>query len=107
MEQNLSAVGAPVEPTARPCAWWRRAGDQFSTQQERPFAECFEPLYDQAAITAAVAEERARCARLAEGEKFKDGRNDARRGPRGVGTWHESSPMGYAMRELARAIRGA
>lgn len=57
--------------------------------------------------SGAVLQERERCAKLAEGEKFKDGSKDARRGPRGVGTWHESSPMGYAMRELAREIRGA
>ncbi len=50
---------------------------------------------------------REQCGQLVEGEKFRDGKHDARRGPGGVGTWHESSPMGYVMRELARCIRAA
>lgn len=61
-------------------------------------------------MTLALSVEQAtreQCAQLAAGEKFRDGKHDARRGPGGVGTWHESSPMGYAMRELARCIRAA
>ena len=70
MEQNLSAVGAPVEPSVRPRAWaddnvmagqvgncasdaaktyWERS-DQF----DRMMAERMKhPLYDQAAVDAA------------------------------------------------------
>ena len=54
-----------------------------------------------------VTAERNRIAQLVAGEKFREGKQDARRGPGAVGTWHESSPMGYVMRELVRVIHGA
>lgn len=78
--------------------WGNREQLYTASQVRAIMSEC--------AILAA-ARERERCARMADGVKFKDGSNDARRGPLSVGTWHENSPMGYAMRELARAIRGA
>ena len=73
-----------------------------------------ERLYTESQVRAIMAEcaamaaarQRERCAQIVAGEKFRDGNQDARRGPEGVGTWHESSPMGAAMRALVRAIRG-
>jgi hypothetical protein len=59
------------------------------------------------AYEAGAAAERERCAQIVAGTKFRDGAQDARRGPEGVGTWHESSPMGATMRALVRAIRRA
>lgn len=56
------------------------------------------------AVKAATMEQ---CAQMVEGKKFIDGKQDARRGPGAVGTWHESSPMGFVMRELARLMREA
>lgn len=78
--------------------WGNREQLYTATQVRAVMSEC---------AAMAAARERERCAKLVDGEPFKDGGNDARRGPLGVGTWHENSPMGYAMRELARAIRMA
>ena len=58
-------------------------------------------------VASVEAATRERCAQMVAGEKFRDGKQDARRGPGAVGTWHESSPMGFVMRELARLIRAA
>lgn len=70
MEQNLPAVGAPVEPSVRPRAWALfapnsnyRIWSTVRTEVERLAAEAgapVEPLYDQAALDAAVAAERER-----------------------------------------------
>jgi hypothetical protein len=63
-------------------------------------------LDDLDALVAAVeSDTRERIASMIEGKPFKDGDNAARRGPCGIGTWHESSPMGQTMRDLARCIR--
>lgn len=56
-------------------------------------------------VASVDAATREQCAQLVAGEKCRDGKHDARRGPGGVGMWHESSPMGYTMRYLARCIR--
>jgi hypothetical protein len=56
-------------------------------------------------MSSVEAATREQCAQMVAGEKFRDGKQDARRGPAAVGTWHESSPMGFVMRELARLIR--
>jgi hypothetical protein len=56
-------------------------------------------------IEAVEVDTRERIASMIEGKPFKDGANDARIGPCGIGTWHESSLMGLTMRELARRIR--
>ena len=62
--------------------------------------------YALAEVQKAVKAERERCAQIVAGTKFRDGQLDARRGPDGVGTWHERSPMGVTMRALVRAILG-
>ena len=62
--------------------------------------------YALAEVQKAVLAERERCAQIVAGTKFRDGQLDARRGPDGVGTWHERSPMGVTMRALVRAILG-
>lgn len=85
MEQNSPAVGAPVEPTVRPCAWaddkvmaghvGNCASDaaktywQRSNQFDRMMAERLtHPLYTQAQLDAAVAAERERAARVCDDE---------------------------------------
>lgn len=62
--------------------------------------------YALAEVQKAAKAERERCAQIVAGTKFRDGQLDARRGPDGVGTWHERSPMGVTMRALVRAILG-
>jgi hypothetical protein len=54
--EKRRAVGSPVERPVRPAVWWHRAGDQFSVAKgpERPFANCWEPLYDGAAVDALI-----------------------------------------------------
>jgi len=63
------AVGLPVEREVRPRAWaWKDdpSGEEVFSGWNNPRPELnSEPLYDQAAIDAAVAAERERCARLA------------------------------------------
>lgn len=70
-DDRTPAVGAPVERPVRPCAWtarsWlaNRGGGHFVPARRQAFDV---PLYDQAALEAAVAAERARwetAARLA------------------------------------------
>ena len=58
-------------------------------------------------MSAVEVATREHCAQMVAGEKFRDGKQDARRGPGSVGTWHESSPIGFVMRELARLMRAA
>ena len=97
-------VGEQTKPA--PSVWWNRKADQFSLAKrgERPFALCWEPLFDQSALDAAVRAERLRIAQLIAGQKLKDGKADARRGPGLVGTWHEKSPCGLLVSALAEAI---
>lgn len=67
-DARRGAVAGPVERPVRPAVWWHRAGDQFSVAKDaaRPFARCWEPLYDQAELDAAVAVERERWQRIAK-----------------------------------------
>lgn len=64
---NSPAVAGLVERTVRPCAWtahsWlaSRNGGHFVPERRHAFDV---PLYDQAALEAAVATERAESARL-------------------------------------------
>ena len=68
-EQTPAAVGAPVQPSVRPCAWtarsWlaNRSGGHFVPERRHAFDV---PLYDQAALDAAVAAERERCAKVCD-----------------------------------------
>lgn len=58
-----------TEHKAAPAAWWHRKGDQFANAKpsgDRPLADVWEPLFDQAALDAAVAAERERCAKVCE-----------------------------------------
>lgn len=67
--ESRPAVGAPVQPSVRPCAWtarsWlaNRSGGHFVPERRHAFDV---PLYDQAALDAAVAAERERCAKLCD-----------------------------------------
>lgn len=56
-------------------------------------------------IAFVEADTREQVAARIEGEKLKEGDLNLRRGPCGIGTWQETSPMGYTMRDLARCIR--
>ncbi len=111
--QSTDADAGRLEHGVRPVAWTLQSElDARETTCKAhlwfsdPVNSAWAPLYDQAAIDAAVGAERERCAQIVAGKRFRDGQQDARRGPQGVGTWHESSPMGSVMRTLVRAIRG-
>ncbi len=60
MSESQAAVGAPVEPSVRPCAWtarsWlaSRSGGHFVPERRHAFDV---PLYDQAALDAALRAE--------------------------------------------------
>jgi hypothetical protein len=56
-------------------------------------------------VVAVEADTRERIASVIEGEKFKENGLDFRRGPCGIGTWQETSPMGYTIRDLVRCLR--
>lgn len=76
------AGASPVEPTVRPRAWLREQRDEYEGlaslaplmilgySEVKPHSALhgatYEPLYDRAALEAAVAAERERCARVVE-----------------------------------------
>ena len=81
-ETTQPAVAGPVEPTVRPCAWLREQRDEYEGPATlaplmflgdvgvRPHSALhgatYEPLYSAAALAAAVAAERERCAKICE-----------------------------------------
>ncbi len=81
-------------------------GGGYSLEVADAWSEPLIRAYTLAEVKKAVKAERERCAQIVAGTKFRDGQLDARRGPDGVGTWHERSPMGVTMRALVRAILG-
>ena len=75
MEQNSPAVQGPLDGGVRPCSWRREwNGDDSDLgayvhadyEDELDGEGQWQPLYDQAALEAAVAAERERCAKLCE-----------------------------------------
>ena len=84
--------------------WAEASGNPFHNGETLRGVSKEDLLTLAASVEAATREQ---CAQMVAGQKFRDGKQDARRGPGGVGTWHESSPMGFVMRELARLIRAA
>lgn len=79
MAESEQPAGVAVDRGVRPSVWWREQRGAFEGPQtlapmyllgpEKPgsydHGATYEPLYDQAALAAAVAAERERCARLA------------------------------------------
>jgi hypothetical protein len=56
-------------------------------------------------VLAVEADTRERIASMIEGKPSKENGLAHRSGPCGIGTWQETSPMGYTMRDLAQCIR--
>ena len=71
MYKTVTPAGViPVDGTVRPVAWViEYAGNEKELYFDRkPYGLSQSPLYDQAALDAAVAAERERCAKVAEAE---------------------------------------
>ena len=98
---NRPAVVGQVEPSVRPACWaWRDDDGQTHLSgwnDVRP-ANGSVPLYDQAALDAAVAAERERCAQYC---------HDQRMALRAVltdddnGTWHDGVADGWGLAAVA------
>ena len=69
-EPVTNAGNCPVDGQVRPVAWRiEYAGDEKELYFERkPYGVTQSPLYDRAALDAAVAAERERCAKACEAE---------------------------------------
>ncbi len=99
MEQSSQAVVGPLEPTVRPCAWVRRNGG-FNSGVANFGADCppgwklaAEPMYDRAALDAAVAAERERCAKICEAQEYS--------------YWRATEDQDFTPQDCADAIRRA
>ena len=103
-EQDEPVAWAGYDLDGMVDVWAEASGNQFHHGETLRGVSKDDLLTLAASVEAATREQ---CAQMVAGEKFRDGKQDARRGPGGVGTWHESSPMGFVMRELARLIRAA